>query len=158
MCLGCNVKQAQMAEFWTSPSSMQTHTVRTGVCVLLPTRRGSSMPPRADSPCHHCQRRDLPVWSAGYARYIGHQVCRYLHPIHTGDFFLRFLDYVEDHKTIEWVGCTNEVCICELSATIIIHLRGRYLMFDLHTWNASSSMHPTLQMDMLASSKVSVSS
>lgn len=26
-----------------------------------------------------------------------------------GDFFLRFLDYVEDHKVIEWVGCTNEL-------------------------------------------------
>lgn len=26
-----------------------------------------------------------------------------------GDFFLRFLDYVEDHKAIEWVGCTNEL-------------------------------------------------
>lgn len=26
-----------------------------------------------------------------------------------GDFFLRFLDYVEDHPKIEWVGCTNEV-------------------------------------------------
>lgn len=26
-----------------------------------------------------------------------------------GDFNLTFLDLVEDHKTIEWVGCCNEL-------------------------------------------------
>lgn len=58
------------------------------------------------------QRRDLLVRCTGYvnasiARNKGaHSNLAYRRP---GDFFLRFLDYVEDHKSIEWIGCTNEV-------------------------------------------------
>jgi hypothetical protein len=30
----------------------------------------------------------------------------------TGDFFLRFVDDIEDHPKVKWVGCTNEVFSC----------------------------------------------
>lgn len=49
--------------------------------------------------------------------------------MHPGDFFLRFLDYVEDHKAIEWVGCTNEVWSYP-PPSAAANLRRSYLILD----------------------------